>query len=350
MSRGTPKVWIRKRTTSGGVSYSLRWRENGTMRSDALGRVGKEFAERLRVKKEYELAFGNGKTEPQEVTWEEFVEDHLRFTEAKKSHGTYALEERLLRQIGEFARPAKLSDLTYERIEAFFTHRRLDSEASPATLNKQIRTLRSILNRAVKRGYLRDNPAKKLDFWTEPEKRLRVLVLEEVRKLLDAAPTAQWRTFLYLTLTCGLRVGEVYNLRWQDLDLERGLLMVENRPHWQTKSRKNRMLGLNHQAILLLRKLRADGEGSDYVFTTAGGNQWRNNVQRQFGRIVKKAGLEHCTLHDLRRTFCTEISKKVPPKVLMELAGHSSLTVTERYYLANVREQQVKEAAECLPY
>jgi len=349
MGRRATKVWIRKRRTNGGISYSLRWREDGRMRSESLGRVGKERADRMRLKKEYELAFVTAR-EPVEIGWQEFVEDHLRFSRAKKSEATCVIEERLLRQIGEHLQPAKLTDLTYEKLEAFFTHRRLVDGVSPATLNKQIRTLRSVLARAAKHGYLEDNPAKELGFWDEAEKTNRTLSPAEVEALLAAGPSVEWRAFLYLAVSCGLRVGELCHLRWEDLDLERGILSVRNRSHWQTKGRKNRILGLNERAISLLKKVRSGAKGSPHVFSTRQGNPWRNNIQPTFRRIVKKAGISSCTLHDLRRTFCTEVSKKMPPKVLMELAGHSDIKVTEKYYLAAAQEQQVKEAAQCLPY
>ena len=350
MGRDAPKVWIRKRQTSNGISYSLRWREKGQMRSESLGRIGRERADRMRIRKEYELAFGKTDKEPEDISWPDFVQDHLRFCKAKKAEATYLIEERLLRQVGEYLNPTQLSDLTYSRLEAFFTHRRLNDGVSPANLNKQIRTLRSILTRAVRHNYLDENRADGLALWGEPEKSNRVPTAEEVEKLLHAAPTAQWRAFIHLAAGGGLRVGELCNLRWRDVQLEKGLLTVSNRSHWQTKSRKNRILGLNGRAIGLLEEVKRETGGGEYVLVTGRGSQWRNNIKRNFGRIVKKAQIEPCTPHDLRRTFCTEVSKRVSPKVLKELAGHSDIKVTEKYYLADVQEQQVKEAAECLPY
>ncbi len=344
------KVWIRRRSTKGGISYCLRWRENGRMRSESLGRVGKERAEKMRVKKEYELAFGTGQMEPVDIGWNEFVEDHLRFSRAKKSEATCVIEERLLRQVGNYLRPARLKDLTYGRLEAFFTQRRLEDKVSPAMLNKQIRTLRSVLGRAVKHNYLEDNPAAQLGFWDEPERMNRCLAPTEVEALLQAAPLGQWRAFIYLAASCGLRVGELCNLEWSDVDMEKGMLTVKNRSHWQTKGRKNRVLGLNGRAVGLLQQIRSKRNGLPHVFSTLAGRQWRNNIQSNFRRVVNRAGIALCTMHDLRRTFCTEISKKMPPKVLKELAGHSDIRVTEKYYLASAEEEQIKGAAECLPY
>jgi integrase len=349
MAHRATKVWIRKRKTKQGVSYSLRWRdEDGAMRSKLIGRVGRECAEQERIKKEHSLTFG-GDEEVREIGWDEFVEEHLQFSKAKKAVSTADIEERVLQQIGEFAGPEKLSDLTYARIERFFTHRIVEDEVSPATVNKQIRTLRSILARAVKLNYLKENPAAKMELWKVPERELRVLEPEEVEKLLEASPTLAWRTFIYLAASCGLRSGELCNLKWKNIDLDRGLLSVKNRSHWQTKSRKNRLLGLTERAMEMLKQLGPGGD-EDNVFVRANGGHWGNNIQREFNDIVKQAGIERCTPHDLRRTFCTEMSKKVSAAVLKDLAGHSDLKVTEKYYLARAKEEQVQQAALALPY
>lgn len=350
MAAGTPKVWIRKRRTNGGISYSLRWRKDGRMRSESLGRIGRERAERLRIQKEHDLAFGTGEIETAEISWDDFVQDHLQFCKARKSKGTCVIEERLLRQIGNALAPQNLSDLTYGGLEAFFTHRKLKDSVAPATLNKQIRTLRAILARAVERHYLKESPAKQLTFWREPDSSARVPIPDEVEKLLAAAPTSHWKAFIYLAAGCGLRVGEICNLRWEDIDLDGQLLQVRNRSHWQTKSRRNRKLGLSDRAVGLLTTLKRGANSAEYVFLTSKGNKWGNNIQHAFTAIVENGQVDPCTLHDLRRTFCTEVSKQVSPKVLKELAGHSDIKVTEKYYLASVEEEQAKDAANALPF
>jgi integrase len=111
------------------------------------------------------------------------------------------------------------------------------------------------------------------------------------------------------------------NLRWDNVDFDRGLISVQNTRGWSTKSRKNRVVGVTEKGIELLRQARIASDGHEYVLVTKEGTQWRNNLRRDFRVIVKRARIPPCTIHDLRRTFCTEMSKVVPPKDVQQLAG-----------------------------
>ena len=58
-----------------------------------------------------------------------------------------------------------------------------------------------------------------------------------------------------------------------------------------------------------------------------------DNLGRSWGRIVKAAGVDDLSIHDLRRTFITRlVNEGVPMKTIMELAGHTCMATTLRYY------------------
>ena len=58
-----------------------------------------------------------------------------------------------------------------------------------------------------------------------------------------------------------------------------------------------------------------------------------DRVARQWRKIVKAAGIRHCTFHDMRRTFCTDLARLgVNQRVVQQLAGHASAMTTARYY------------------
>jgi integrase len=65
------------------------------------------------------------------------------------------------------------------------------------------------------------------------------------------------------------------------------------------------------------------------VFRTRSGTPLKNNVDRQFARIVKQAGIPRCMLHDLRCTFCSHLAMAgVNEAFVQRLAGHASMTTT----------------------
>jgi len=97
----------------------------------------------------------------------------------------------------------------------------------------------------------------------------------------------------------------------------------------------------------VLRRVHRDCE---FVFHTQAGRRWRNNVQRGFGAIVKRAGMPHCTLHDLRRTFVSHLAMAgVNEAVVKDLAGHASISTTLRYY-TRIMPQALRSAQARLPF
>lgn len=92
--------------------------------------------------------------------------------------------------------------------------------------------------------------------------------------------------------------------------------------------------------------------GQQYVFVNskgpaAGDRVKRQNTRREFGAIRRKAKLPKFTFHDLRRSFCTNLTGAVPLHVVQELAGHSDIRTTRKHYL-QVRQELIETAREAL--
>jgi len=113
------------------------------------------------------------------------------------------------------------------------------------------------------------------------------------------------------------------------------------------KLRRNRILALVPAVCEILRRVRRNGE---FVFHTQAGRRWRNNVQRGVGTIGMLAGIPHCTLHDLRRTFISHLAMAgVTEAVVKELAGHASISTTLRY-CTRIMPQGLRSAQAKLPF
>jgi len=111
-----------------------------------------------------------------------------------------------------------------------FRSKRLASGSSAATVNKDLRQIRSVLSYAVDAGLLRANPLLR---WRqmmikEPEKVVRVVEEEEFAKLIAACDDSGFRAFMVVGYRQGLRRTEIVNLRWDAVDLERQILHVVN--------------------------------------------------------------------------------------------------------------------------
>jgi integrase len=75
-----------------------------------------------------------------------------------------------------------------------------------------------------------------------------------------------------------------------------------------------------------------------------------SNVQRDVGQIVKGAGIPHCTPHDLRRTFASQLAMAgVNQVIVQKLAGHASIQTTIKHY-TGVMPEALRAAQARLPY
>ena len=133
---------------------------------------------------------------------------------------------------------------------------------------------------------------------------------------------------------------------------------VENSNGWPRRPKEFPLLMTPTEAAQFLRldqttQLLADlqvqsEEGHPYIFISAQRLQrilcrreignWSptsevvNNLARDFGVVRQRAGVEKCTLHDLRRSAITNWAQKLPIQVVQQLAGHSDITTTRKYY------------------
>jgi len=215
-----------------------------------------------------------------------------------------------------------------------------------------------------------------LTVWTRPWVRRPALASpEEAQRFLQAACGDRLEALFVLALTTGLRQGEALALRWEDIDLEAGILMVKRQVQRkrrdgseldepglvfsQPKSKKgHRTIRLSaialealkkHQERQLQEKLRSDTRYHDQglVFTTTIGTPLdaQNVVNRHFKPLLKRAGLPDIRFHDLRHTCATLLARKnVNPKIVQDTLGHASLSMTLGVY-SHVQAAMKDEAA-----
>nr|MDA3863466.1 site-specific integrase [Deltaproteobacteria bacterium] len=137
-----------------------------------------------------------------------------------------------------------------------------------------------------------------------------------------------------IAVKTGLRRGELFGLRWKDIDFKKSILYVRKnyvRGKITTpKSRKSRSVPLTESTLDLLksymhkRKFIFSKKDGSHLSVSRGGKLLR--------KACKKAEIEPCGWHVLRHTFASElVSSGVPIAVLKELLGHSDVKTTMRY-------------------
>ena len=131
----------------------------------------------------------------------------------------------------------------------------------------------------------------------------------------------------------GLRRGEVCALQWHHVNVEARVLVVRNEDGFRTKSGKERAIPIPVPSLTVLKRLQETAE-SGPVFRTHQGEAPRlHHVSRSFSKFRKLAGLpDEINFHSTRHTALTRLAERgVPVDAIRQFAGHSSVTVTERY-------------------
>jgi len=269
---------------------------------------------------------------PVRITLGEFGERYLEYARANKR--SWQRDQQMLERLKEFfgmKRP--LTEIGVADVENYKLHRR--KAVSGSTVNRELALLKRMFNLAAAWGlYSEANPVKQVKFFREFNTGTRVLSGEEERRLLqNAAPYLQ--DLVRFALHTGLRVGEIFSLRWSHVDWERGILTV-----YAAKTGKVREVPLNADALQVLRAW-GQNRRNEFVFYNPRTGKPFVDLKAGFRQACRKAGIEGVTWHTLRHTFASRlVNCGVDVVTVQELLGHSSLTVTMRYTHTHLRAKR----------
>lgn len=243
----------------------------------------------------------------------------------------------------------KLRDITHGMILSFKRERlarptRRGGERAPASVHAELALLRRMLNVAVREGWLVANPFNMGEALISAAiecRRERVCSQEEEARLLAACsgPREHLRPIIICALDTGMRRGELLGLRWKDVDLVRGRILVRS---FNSKTGRERELGmtdrmrdeLSHLWSLSLR------DPDDRVFGVS-------EIKRAFHTACRLAGITDLRFHDLRHTAATRlIAQGMPIEEVALVLGHAQISTTFRY--TNRTPQTIERAARLL--
>ena len=142
----------------------------------------------------------------------EFIQEYLAYSKGNKAAQSYDRDIRILKVFSDFMQANKLSAVTAARLEAYKAHRR-EQGNKVSTINRELNTIKAMLNKAVAWGALPQDPAKSVQKFREPRRQVRYLSAEEARTALKAADK-RLRPILETFLHTGLRRDELIHLTW----------------------------------------------------------------------------------------------------------------------------------------
>ena len=232
------------------------------------------------------------------------------------------------------------------------------SENFPVAANRAVSVCSAILSTAVRWGLLDQNPAL-LAHRNGEEGRERYLSPDEIKALghqLDKSPAQDSADIIRLLLLTGARVGEVFSMQWNQLDLDNG---VWTKPAATTKQKKNHRVPLSDAAVTVLRNREARSQmekprnrdsknhapikGNPWVFPGEGKDGHITTIRTFWSAICKRAGIKETRVHDLRHTFASLlVSAGESLPVVGALLGHTQAKTTSRY--AHLMDDALRKA------
>jgi integrase len=306
-------------TKAGAAAFEATLRQEFTRHKDINSFVEAERAAVLSSKKTV-------------VTFAHFAERWMReyvVTNNKPSEQSakqLTLRKHLLPKFGRLP----LQDITTAAIENYKAEKR-DIALAPKTINNHLAILGRCLRTALEWEVIDRVPLIKP--LKSPPPPFHYLKREELARLEAAAPRGLWRAMIVTAAGTGLRFSELVALEWQDIDIERAVLVVRraNVCGWlgSPKSNRTRSVYLTSEVLNQLATLERNGP---LVFSI-GGKWIRHEMARlQLRAACRSAGLETAGWHDLRHTFASHLAQAgAPITAIKELLGHSTITMTMRY-------------------
>ena len=251
-------------------------------------------------------------------------------------------------------KPVMLADITMRSLRLMITG--LEEEARKNGqdnygINKIITCMRTALRWAMDKGYMEDFPIENLSLLPTEKPKPHTNGLKEIELLLKHG-TAKERVIVFLGFDCGLRPEEIFNLRWEKLDLKSRFGWISPNPDgWHPKRNKNRQFRITQRLLKELEELGIKEEGyviiTDYgkKFTQQGYNVFWRKFVKSVNRKIRPQKITG-TLKTLRKDYCTyRQGMGADTKAVSLSMGHADTKVTQQHY-TDAQQEALRQARE----
>ncbi len=314
-----------------GAVYGISYRTGGKKHREITGPLLGEAQEKLAEKKAL-IKKGTvlSASEKRKITFEKLKEKYCELQKGERSFETS--KKHFVNAVSDYFKDKRLFQITPLDIEQFKklrkeTPARGKETRSDVSVNRELEVLRHMLNKAIEWDMLDTNPFARFKYpilFEERNDRVRFLEENEIKRLLDVS-LPNLANLIKGAIFTGLRKGDLFNLKWSDVNLERGFLNYRE----QKKRDKLGFKYLNGDMIGLLMEI-PKGE-SDYIFSGPDGKPLKD-IKRSFHTALKKAGIKDFRWHDLRHTSASHLLMRgASMKAVQEHLGHTTIAMTQRY-------------------
>lgn len=254
---------------------------------------------------------------------DEFIPDAMKYAESnlgKKSVWHYRYSLTKLKEISgnkllHFYKTADFEHYKQVRLES----------VKPASVNIELRTLKAIFNLALNYGYIETNHLRTVKEIKLPEKINRAFTRDQLKLILSNEDNPKLKQSYLIAYYTGLRLRELCNLKWSDVDFEKRVIIVGK--DFITKSKRIRYLPVSSDLFGILSSNNVR-DISGYIIENK-----PELISKSFKRILRKLNFpEQYHFHCLRHSFASALANNsVAPVHIQALLGHQSFETTKKY-------------------
>jgi integrase len=226
-----------------------------------------------------------------------------------------------------------------------FRQGEVDAGKHPSTCNDHVKIVRMAFTAARRQGLITHNPAEAVEMLpvdSEPVK--EPFSIEQIKALLRAAE-GDWRGAIMVTLYTGMRLKDIANLRWENVDLPSKWISFK-----AAKTRQRMKIPMHNALHDFLLELPAPDSGKEFLFPSLAGKSTggKSGLSMAFSRLMKRANVRgeivrerqgesgrsvsSLSFHSLRHTLVSLMANAgVPVEVRQKFTGHTSAEMNQHY-------------------
>jgi site-specific recombinase XerD len=217
-----------------------------------------------------------------------------------------------------------------ERFKQFHLSRNL----SPSSVNIFYRSVKVVFNFGVRNEFISKTPFSKSSQIKVPQKMPVYMTAENLQQLLSVVDESMLKNVFRFAAFTGLRLNEITNMKWTQVDFKKKQVTIENTDTFLTKSGRLRTVPMHDEVIKMLEKLQGGRSGVGYVFLKKSGVKFAGTyISHKFKQYVRLAKLnDELHFHSLRHTCASHlVSAGVSLYVVQNILGHANISTTMIY-------------------
>jgi len=258
--------------------------------------------------------------------------------ESTKSQQTYMVNAHVI----PYFEGKAIKEIKPLHIQHFIKHLRDDKGLGPTSVFNVKGHVHNMLNYAVKMEIIHSNPAQNVVVKKEKTEK-NVWDVHQIRQFLEYVKghSKYWLAY-HVALHCGLRIGEIAALKWEDIEgesLHVQRTVTKTKEKWVVQppktNKSDRHIPLSHDSLELFREYRSMFPSDEWIFQGQNGFVTTNALRNDFYRMTERSELPRIKFHELRSSYITMLlDNNVPVHIVSNLVGHTQTSTTLDVYTA----------------